>query len=98
MLKENPYLITFNKEYEFEGSKYKEIDLSGLDKLSTRDLAQADKEFISSGQVATTNETSVGYACIIASKVTKQPVDFFEKLPAKEGIKLKNMVASFLYE
>ncbi|CAM4110871.1 phage tail assembly protein [Mesobacillus thioparans] len=94
----NQYLVTFNKPYQFEGKEYTEIDLTGIDNLTTEDLTQADKVFISSGNIATTNELSVGYACIIASKVSQKPIEFFSKMPAKEGIKIKNLVAGFFYE
>jgi hypothetical protein len=43
------------------------------------------------------NEMSIGYSCIIASKATGKPLEFFENMPANEAIKLKNKVASFFY-
>lgn len=96
-MKKNQYVVKFNKPYKFEGQEYTEVDLSGLDTLTTKDLADADRQFITSGQVATVNEMSVGYACIIAAKLTGKPVEFFENLPANEGISVKNVVTSFFY-
>lgn len=93
----NDYLIKFNKPYEFEGKEYTEVDLSGLENLKARDLSEAEKIFVSSGNVAVVNEMSVGYACIIASKATKLPIEFFEQLPAKESVKVKNVVTGFFY-
>lgn len=97
-MEENKYLITFNKPYTFEGTVYKEVDLSEIENLKTRDLAEADRTFFSTGQVALMNEMSTGYACIVASLVTKKPVTFFEQLPAKEGIKLKTVISGFFYD
>lgn len=91
-------ILKFNKPYDFEGKKHEEVDLRGLDNLTTKDLITADKIFISSGQMAAVNETSIGYVCIIASKSSDQPIEFFEKLPIKEGLKLKGIVTSFLSE
>lgn len=97
MPKGNEYLIKFNKPFTFEGQEYKEIDLSGIESLTVRDLEKADKMFISTGQVAMMNEMSTGYVCIIASMVAHKPVEFFEGLPAKEGIKVKTVISSFFY-
>ncbi|MBP1924591.1 hypothetical protein J2Z76_000444 [Sedimentibacter acidaminivorans] len=88
--------ITFKKPYNFEGSEYKEVDLSNIENLTTRDLIEADKIFNSSGQIALMNEMTTGYSCIIASKVAKLPVEFFESLPIREGLKVKNLVMGFL--
>lgn len=90
------YTIVLKKPYKFEGKEYKEIDLSGLENLSTRDLIDADKQFTTSGQMALMNEMTTGYSCIIAAKATGKPVEFFEGLPAGDGLKLKNMVMGFL--
>ena len=36
--------------------------------------------------------------CIcLAQRVAKLPLEFFEKLPAREAIKLKALVTNFLY-
>lgn len=90
------YKIEFKKPYTFEGDEYTSIDLSGIENLSTKDLIDADKQFNTSGQMALMNEMTTGYSCIIASKATKLPVEFFNGLPAGEGLKVKNTVMSFL--
>lgn len=96
-MEDRKYLITFKKPYTFEGKEYTEIDLENIENLKANDLVAADKFFASRGQMAAMNEMSVGYACIIASKATTQPLEFFENMPANEAIKLKNKVASFFY-
>lgn len=88
--------VIFKKPFKFEGEDYKEIDLSGMENLTTRDLLDADKIFNATGQMALMNEMSTGYSCIIASKASKLPIEFFESLPAMEGLKVKNVVMSFL--
>ncbi len=88
--------LKFKKPYTFEGKEYKEIDLSGIESLSTKDLLEADKKFNASGQMALMNEMTTGYSVIIASKATSLPVEFFENLPASEGLKVKNTVMNFL--
>lgn len=91
------YLIKFSGTYRFEGQEYREIDLAGLEDLTAADLIEADKAFIASGQVAALNEMSLGYACIIAAKVSAKPVEFFQGLPAKDAISVKSVVTNFFY-
>ena len=95
MAKKNEYIIKLEKPYTFEGTEYNEIDLSGLEKLTVKDLVEAEKQFTASGQAAAVAEMSIGYAAIVAVMVTKKPVEFFNGLPAKEGVKVKTMVSSF---
>jgi len=89
-------VVKFNKPYMFEGNEYTEVDLSGLDNLKTTDLIEADKVFVVSGQIATVKEMNVGYACILAAKVSSKPLEFYQGLPAKDAIKVKNVVTRFL--
>jgi hypothetical protein len=90
-------IVKFSKPYTFDNKEYKEVDLSAVENLSTKDLAQADTIFTMSGQVAAMNEMSIGYACIVASLATKLPIEFYEGLPGKDGIKVKNVIANFFY-
>ena len=88
--------VIFQKPFNFEGKEYKEVDLSNIENLATKDLIEADKIFNNTGQVALMNEMATGYTCIIASKATELPIEFFENLPAREGLKVKNKVMGFL--
>ena len=40
---------------------------------------------------------TLGYSCYLAARVSGLPVEFFQGLPAREAIKLKNVVTGFLY-
>lgn len=86
--------ITFEKPYKFEGKEYTEIDLSGLDNLSTADLIAAQSRMERSGTQSVMPELNYLYICIVCSIATKLPEEFFKGLPAKEGIKLKNAVGA----
>ncbi|MCM3567849.1 phage tail assembly protein [Neobacillus mesonae] len=92
--KEN--VVVFNKPVQFEGKEYKEVDLSGLDSLTAADLIEADKVFGTSGQFAVVNEMTLGYTLIVASRASNLPIEFFNQLPAREGLKVKNKVMAFL--
>lgn len=85
--------IVFNKPYTFEGKEYKEIDVSGIDDLTTANLIEAQRRMERSGTQSVLPELNYFYICIVCSLATKLPEEFFEGLPAKEGVKLKNLVS-----
>lgn len=89
-------ILKFTKPYNFEGKEYTEIDLSGIDNLTTGDLIQLDKQFAQTGQMAMVNEVTTAYCSLVASRVTGHPIEFFDRLPAREGLKVRNEVANFL--
>lgn len=94
---DNDYVIKFKKPYNFEGEIFNEIDLSGLEDMSARDMIQAQRIMEKSGSINVLPEMSLEYACIFASRATGYPVEFFQGLPSKEAIKLKNKVTNFFY-
>lgn len=94
---ENPYLIRFRKPFMWEDDTYTEIDLSGLEDLSARDMIQSQRIMEKSGSINVLPEMSLEYACIFASKATGMPVEFFQALPPKEAIKVKNRITNFFY-
>lgn len=89
-------VIEFKKPYVFENKEYTEVDLSGLEDLNGEDLIAADQELLATGKQAMVNELSLPYLLIVASKAAKKPSIFFEGLPAKETVKVKNTVMAFL--
>lgn len=89
--------IKFRKPYKFEGETYEGVDLSGLEDLSAHDMIATQRAMERSGSINMIPEMSLEYACIFASKATKLPVEFFQWLPPREAIKVKNRVTSFFY-
>ncbi|MGL5435994.1 MAG: phage tail assembly protein [Lachnospiraceae bacterium] len=94
---ENKYIVTFAKPFVFEGKSYEKIDLSGLEDLAARDMIAVNKIMERSGTINMLPEMSLEYACLISGKATKLPVEFFQALPPKEAIKVKNKVTSFFF-
>lgn len=94
---ENKYLIKFRKPFIWEDNTYTEIDLSGLEDMSAKDMIQAQRIMERSGSINVLPEMSLEYACIFASKAAKMPVEFFQALPPKEAIKVKNRITNFFY-
>lgn len=94
---ESSTLVKFSKAYRFEGNDYTEVDLSGMDDLSAEDMIAADRYLTRSGSFSVMPEMTLEYACFIAARAAKQPIEFFRGLPPKDALKVKNRVTSFFY-
>lgn len=95
---EESLLIKFSKPFRFEGKEYTEIDLSGLEDISAADMIAVNKLMSRGGSgIDVMPEVSLEYALNLAARATKQPVEFFIALPAKEALKIKNRVMGFLF-
>lgn len=90
-------ILRFKKPYSFEGETYTEVDLSGLEDLSAADLCKVGKMVKKIDGVDPIAEMSLPYAIFMAARVTGKPLEFFQQLPAREAVKLKNLVVGFLY-
>lgn len=90
-------IVVFSKPYSFEGKTYTEVDLSGLEMLTAEDMIAAGKYMTSKKSVSVAPETSVEYACFMASRATDLPIEFFMHLPMKDAAKIKNHFVNFIY-
>lgn len=91
-------VIAFKKPFHFEGKEYAEVDLSGLEDLTASDMIAANKYIQrTSAGIDVMPEVSLEYACVLASKAAKLPIEFFTSLPPKEAMKVKNRVMGFLF-
>lgn len=90
-------VLRFKKPYSFEGETYTEVDLRGLEDVSAADLCKVGKLAKKDNGVDPIPEMSLSYAIYMAARVTGKPIEFFQRLPAQEAIKLKNLVTGFLY-
>ncbi len=87
--------IVFRTPFTFEGKEYKEVDLSGMEKLSGADIEDIEEMLSSGGKNPITFEFTVGGAFAIAAKVTGLPEEFFKQMPALEAVRIKNTVLTF---
>lgn len=86
------HVMKFNKPYTYEGKEYTEIDLNGLFNLTCMDESDAESKLARAHYGILQPEKIYLYACIIASKATGQPEEFFKQLPICELIKLVNEI------
>lgn len=94
---EKSYYITFKKPFVFEDETYNGVDLSGLEDLSARDMIATQRSMERSGSINVIPEMSLEYACLFAARASGLPQEFFQSLPPREAIKVKNRVTSFFY-
>lgn len=92
-------VLRFGKPYKFGGQEYTEVDLSGLEDVTAGVLENVGKIAAKKnpGMNPALQEMSLTFCTYLAQRVAKLPLEFFTGLPAKEAIKLKTLVANFLY-
>ena len=90
-------LVQLQTPYHFEGKDYTEVNLAGLERLSTRDMIEAEKHLIRSGMFTPLPEMNMDYVCTMAAKAAGLPIEFFMGLPPREMVKVKNKVTNFFY-
>ena len=98
-VEEESLVVKFKKPYTFEGKEYTEVDLTALEDITAADMIATNKymERSSAGTINVMPEISLEYACVLAAKAVKLPIEFFTNLPPKEALKVKNRVMGFLF-
>lgn len=89
-----PFIVALSQEYSFEGKKIKEVDLSGLDKLTTVDGEYIEAVMNRMGHHVRDKFRDITYTKHIAMKVTGLPVEFFNQLKWKDQV---NITATITY-
>ena len=92
-------IIALDKPFTFEDKQYTEINLTGLDDMTTEDMCVAHNMYLRNGaNPVGVPEFDPVYACIVAHLVTGLPIEFFKALPAKDGRSVKNVVTSYFFD
>lgn len=83
---------------EFEGAEHAEIDLSGLDKLTGKDIRELDRLFKMKGGRLGGNvkEFDSLYLQLVAARATSLPLEFFDKISIKDATRLEVEIRNFL--
>ncbi|MDE6455887.1 MAG: phage tail assembly protein [Dysosmobacter sp.] len=96
---ENELVLKLSKPYPFEGETCTEIDLSGLETVTAGMLERVSKTILQ--QSPSLNpamlESTMPFCIELVVRVTKRPYEFFRGLPVQDAMKLKALVANFLY-
>ena len=94
---ENSMVVKFEKKYAFEGKDYTEIDLSGIQDFSGRDLSEIDQQWKTASKSAITvlQEFDRLWCFFTAARAAKLPVEFFYGLPGKECVKVCDTITAY---
>lgn len=87
-------IIKLSREYNFEGKKYSELDLSGLENLTTMDLTEAQRAMQRNNEIAAVPEMNLTYCLVLAATATNMPIEFYKQLKAKDAIAVRNKVST----
>lgn len=87
--------VQFRTPYVFEGNTYTHVDLSGLEHMTAGDVIRVANMLKKNNDLVP--ELSMKFACIMAARASKKPVEFFLRLPARDAMKVKNTVVGFMF-
>lgn len=87
--------VTLSRPYMFEGNEFTTLDLSNLENITTRALAEVSKVFATTEYLHPRPESDTTYCCMLAAQAIKQPYQFFDNLPAKDALKVRNVIQTF---
>jgi hypothetical protein len=91
-------MLKLKMPVEYQGIKVDQLDLSGMETLTGRDLnAVYDLYANMGGSGIIMQEATLLFAQLIASKVTGFPLELFYVLRAGDSVKLKNRVYRFFF-
>lgn len=92
-------VLKLTKPYKFDGQTYTEVDLHGLEDVTAGVLERVGKIFAKKkpGVNPALMEMDLTYCTLLAQRVSKLPLEFFDGLPARDAINLKTLVTNFLY-
>ena len=88
-------IVEFSRPYTFEGKEYTVLDLSGLENLTSQDLFNASKIFSTEDYISPRPEADPKYCCLLASIACGMPREFFNGLPLRDGMKVRDCVFNF---
>lgn len=93
-----PYIVPLSKVYDLEGKEIKEVDLSGLEDLTTADGEYIDRVMAKMNYHPRDKFRDITYTKHIAMKVTGLPIEFFNMLKWKDQQAITSRIAVyFLY-
>lgn len=93
-----PYTIPLSKTYNLDGQEIKEVDLSGLEDLTTADAEYIDRVMAKLNYHPKNKFNDITYTKHVAMRVTNLPIEFFNALKWKDQQAITSRIAIyFLY-
>ena len=94
----NKRIVKLNRAFQFEGQEISELDLSGLDTLTIKDLEEVQEALAAAGDMPLNGVAELGVAFTIqmVKRATGKPVEMFQFAPAKVVNQLRQEVIAAL--
>lgn len=89
------HIMRFKNPYTFEGKTWREVDMSGLEMLTSMNESEAENRLMRENVITVEPAHNFLYACIMASMATGLPEEFFRGLPICELTNLKTEANDF---
>lgn len=86
---------TFAKPYKFEDQEFTELEMD-LDSLTGKDISAAKRQWALAGNFSPVPASDMDFCAALAAQASKQPLEFFEQMPAGEFTKITQAVSNFL--
>lgn len=93
--RELSYEVELTREYDFDGTKIRKVDLSGLKELTTVDGTEIDQVMERMNHEPRNKFRDLTYTKHIAMRVTGLPVEFFNNLIWKDMERIKNRITLY---
>ena len=90
-----PYVIPLSKAYDLDGQKIKEVDLSGLEDLTTADGEYIDRVMAKMNYHPKDKFRDLTYTKHIAMRVTNFPIEFFNGLKWKDQQSITSRISIY---
>lgn len=92
-------VIKLSKPHKFEGNVFEVLDLTALEDATAADMKRVAKlcSKFNPGTNPATLEMSLEYALTMAAVMTRNKLEMFDNLPAKDAMAVKGAVLGFLF-
>jgi hypothetical protein len=92
---DSKYIIKLSRAYQDDDETVTELDMSGIEELTGRDIKKAQAIMTRHGNIATVLETNVEFLQLMAAAACGKEVEFIEELNAKDTTRVKNWVSGY---
>jgi hypothetical protein len=92
---DSKYIIKLSHPYKYDDEEISELDMSGIEDLTGRDIKKAQSIMTRHGNIATVLETNVEFLQLMAAAACGKEVEFIEELNAKDTTRVKNWVSGY---
>ena len=89
------FIIKLSHPYKYDDGEVSELDMSGIEDLTGRDIKKAQSIMTRHGNVTTVLETNVEFLQLMAAAAAHIEVEFIEGLNVKDTTRVKNWVSGY---